>query len=174
MPDAKTIWLFREQLTRAGAVERLFARFDRVLREAGYLAMGGQIVDATVIQAGRPRLTRGEKGAINGGAVPEGWSKAKRAQKMDTDGRWTLKRGRKRAAGRSERHERTQTELVIPVLVTRTTSGSTAGTASSAASRWPTPPLTTVGSSAGCSIRTTPRAPSGPTAPIARRQTSPS
>ena len=35
---------------------------------------------------------------------------------MDTDGRWTLKRGRKRAAGRSERHERTQTELVIPVF----------------------------------------------------------
>jgi transposase, IS5 family len=35
---------------------------------------------------------------------------------LDTDGRWTLKRGRKRAAGRSERHERTQTELVIPVF----------------------------------------------------------
>jgi transposase, IS5 family len=48
-PDAKTIWLFREQLTRAGAVERLFQRFDAVLRAAGYLAMGGQIVDATVI-----------------------------------------------------------------------------------------------------------------------------
>ena len=49
VPDAKTIWLFREQLTRAGAVERLFGRFDAVLRDAGYLAMGGQIVDATVI-----------------------------------------------------------------------------------------------------------------------------
>ena len=31
-------------------------------------------------------------------ARPEGWSPAKRAP-MDTDGRWTLKRGRKRAAG---------------------------------------------------------------------------
>ena len=40
-PDAKTIWLFREQLTRSGAVERLFQRFEAVLREAGYLAMGG-------------------------------------------------------------------------------------------------------------------------------------
>jgi IS5 family transposase len=28
VPDAKTIWLLREQLTRAGAVERLFRRFD--------------------------------------------------------------------------------------------------------------------------------------------------
>jgi IS5 family transposase len=33
--DAKTIWLFREQLTRAGAVDRLFQRFDAVLRDAG-------------------------------------------------------------------------------------------------------------------------------------------
>jgi Transposase domain (DUF772) len=27
VPDAKTIWLFREHLTQAGAVEKLFARF---------------------------------------------------------------------------------------------------------------------------------------------------
>ena len=30
VPDAKTIWLFREQLTRAGAIEKLFARFDKL------------------------------------------------------------------------------------------------------------------------------------------------
>ena len=54
VPDAKTIWLYREQLARAGAAERLFARFDALLRAKGWLAMGGQIVDATVIQrAGR-------------------------------------------------------------------------------------------------------------------------
>jgi IS5 family transposase len=112
VPDAKTIWLFREQLTRTGAIERLFARFDAVLRDVGYLAMGGQIVDATVIQARRPRLSKDEKATVRGGAVPEGWSKAKRAQ-MDTDGRWTLKRGRKRS---SAPHERSRSELVIPVF----------------------------------------------------------
>ena len=115
VPDAKTIWLFREQLTRAGAVERLFARFDAVLRAGGYLAMGGQIVDATVVQARRPRLGKDEKATVKSGAVPEGWSKAKRAQ-MDTDGRWTLKRGRKRSAGPSGPPERSQSELVIPVF----------------------------------------------------------
>jgi IS5 family transposase len=113
LPDAKTIWLFREQLTRAGAVERLFARFDAVLREAGYLAMGGQIVDATVVQARRPRLSKDEKATVKGGGVPAAWSQAKRAQ-MDTEGRWTLKRGRRRP-GR-ERHEQAQSELVIPVF----------------------------------------------------------
>jgi transposase, IS5 family len=115
VPDAKTIWLFREQLTRAGAILRLFQRFDAVLRDAGYLALGGQIVNATVVQARRPRLTRDEKAAIKGGSVPEGWSKAKRAQ-IDTDGRWTLRRGRKRAAGHSAPHERSRAELVTPVF----------------------------------------------------------
>ena len=41
VPDATTVWLFRERLVRAGAIERLFARFDDALREEGLLAMGG-------------------------------------------------------------------------------------------------------------------------------------
>ncbi|TKB09483.1 MAG: transposase, partial [Mesorhizobium sp.] len=49
VPDAKTIWLFREHLTKGRAVENLFARFDKHLAKAGYLAMGGQIVDATIV-----------------------------------------------------------------------------------------------------------------------------
>jgi transposase, IS5 family len=114
VPDAKTVWLYREQLTRAGAIERLFARFDAVLRQAGYLAMAGQIVDATVVEARRPRLTQDEKATVKAGAVPEAWSKAKRAQ-MDTDGRWTLKRGRRRPA-QDTSSRRTQTELVVPVF----------------------------------------------------------
>ena len=111
VPDAKTIWLYREQLTRAGAIERLFARFDAALRDAGYLAMGGQIVDATVVEARRPRRTGNEKATVKSGGVPEAWSQAKRAQ-MDTDGRWTIKRGRqhpprrRRAAGARRRRDR--------------------------------------------------------------------
>ena len=72
VPDAKTIWLYREQLTRAGAIERLFARFDAALREAGYLAMGGQIVDATVVEARRPRLTAGREDVDQGRRHPRG------------------------------------------------------------------------------------------------------
>ena len=34
VPDAKTIWLFRERLVRAGAFERLFDRFDAALARA--------------------------------------------------------------------------------------------------------------------------------------------
>ena len=50
-PDENTIRLFREKLTRAGALDALFAAFDRQLRERGCLPMGGQIVDATLVAA---------------------------------------------------------------------------------------------------------------------------
>src|SRR6201995_4463672 len=70
VPDAKTIWLYREQLARAGALQRAFDRFDAALRERGYLAMGGQIVDATVVEARRPRLNEEEKRTLKGGGTP--------------------------------------------------------------------------------------------------------
>ena len=61
-PDANTIRLFREKLTEAGALDMVFADFDRQLKERGYLAMGGQIVDATLVAArpssATPRLRR--------------------------------------------------------------------------------------------------------------------
>ena len=50
VPDAKTIWLYREQLVRAGAFEHLFAHFYPA--ERGYLAIGGQIVYATAVEHG--------------------------------------------------------------------------------------------------------------------------
>lgn len=49
VPDAKTVWLFRERLTQADAIERLFDRSDATLRDAGYLPMSGQILDATLV-----------------------------------------------------------------------------------------------------------------------------
>ena len=48
VPDATTIWLFRERLVKAGAIKRLFDRFDQVVRDAGYIAMAGQIVWAAM------------------------------------------------------------------------------------------------------------------------------
>ena len=38
VPDAKTIWLFREHLQEAGLVKKLFKRFDRSLRQHGFTA----------------------------------------------------------------------------------------------------------------------------------------
>ena len=74
VPDVKTIWLFREQLTRAGAITDLFADFDAWLKRKGYLAMSGQIVDASIIQAPRQRNTDAQKQALKEGRIPEDWA----------------------------------------------------------------------------------------------------
>jgi transposase, IS5 family len=76
--------------------------------------MGGQIIDATVIEARRPRLTQAEKGTIKGGGVPADWKPARRAQ-IDRDGRWTVKRGQKRKAASGDGH-RPQIEIAVPVF----------------------------------------------------------
>jgi IS5 family transposase len=67
VPDANTIWTFREALKVAEAIDALFARFDAALREAGFLAMSGQIVDATIVAAPKQRNTIEEKKAIKEG-----------------------------------------------------------------------------------------------------------
>lgn len=98
-PDAKTIWLFREHLTQARAVENLFARFDRQLTKAGYLAMGGQIVDATIVAAPKQRNTDAEKADIKVGNVPDAWKdKPAKLRQKDRDARWTVKFSKAKAA----------------------------------------------------------------------------
>ena len=113
VPDANTIWTYREALTRAGAVDRLFARFDEALRAAGYLAMGGQIVDATIVAAPKQRNTEEEKAAIRDGRVPDDWNDnpAKLAQK-DRDARWTLKTSKAKPSGDGAK----RTDLAIPAF----------------------------------------------------------
>ncbi|WP_158601052.1 transposase [Teichococcus wenyumeiae] len=55
----------------------------------------------------RQKLTIEEKAIIRDGGTPEGWSRAKRAQK-DRDARWTLKRGRTKP-----RPEGTQRQAIL-------------------------------------------------------------
>ncbi len=92
VPDANTIWTFREALKRADAVQALFARFDATLKAAGWLAMGGQIVDATIVAAPKQRNTEVERAALRAGQVPEGWTnKPAKLRQKDRDARWTVK-----------------------------------------------------------------------------------
>jgi len=92
VPDARTIWLFRETLRKAGAVEKLFAQFDAMLVDHGFQASGGQIVDATFVEAPRQRNSRDDNKKIKNGEIPEDWSGKKKVHK-DIDARWTKKGG---------------------------------------------------------------------------------
>lgn len=92
VPDARTIWLFREKLTRADAIQPLFDRFDAALRASGYIAMGGQIVDASLVAAPKQRNTEDEKKALKEGRIPEAWkARPARLRQKDRDARWTVK-----------------------------------------------------------------------------------
>jgi len=91
VPDAKTIWLFREQLQEAGLVKRLFKRFDRYLRQHGFTAKKGQIVDASIVSVPIQRNSREENKLIKEGGIPEDWNAAKRRQK-DVTARWSARR----------------------------------------------------------------------------------
>ena len=94
VPDAKTVWLYREHLAQAGAVEQLFTDFDRHLRERGYLAMGGQIIDASIVPVPRQRNKKDENEQIKAGKTPGDWAdKPAKARQKDTDARWTKKNG---------------------------------------------------------------------------------
>ena len=67
IPDATTVWLYRERLAKAGIVEKLFERFDEFLRRRGYRAMGGQIVDASIVPVPTQRNSREENAEIKEG-----------------------------------------------------------------------------------------------------------
>lgn len=92
IPDAKTIWLYRERLKGKKVMNRFFKSFDEQLKAKGYIAMEGQIIDASIVQAPRQRMTKEEKENIKQGKTPEEWetNPYKKAQK-DRDARWTVK-----------------------------------------------------------------------------------
>ena len=79
VPDARTIWLFRELLTRAKAIDALFARFEAHLRASGYLAMGGQMIDASIVEAPRQRNTDAEKEELKAGRPRKTRRRARRS-----------------------------------------------------------------------------------------------
>jgi hypothetical protein len=77
--------------SHARLINKLFERFGRHLEAAGYIARGGQIIDATIVPVPK-RNTKEENEAIKAGKTPQGWEQqpAKNAQK-DKDARWPKK-----------------------------------------------------------------------------------
>lgn len=93
VPDAKTIWLFREQIGELGLERKLFEEFEEELCRSGFSAKKGQIIDASIVSVPKQRNSRDENEKIKGGEIPEDWSEDKKRQK-DTDARWTKKNGK--------------------------------------------------------------------------------
>lgn len=93
IPDRTTLWTFRERLIAANASETLFDAANRELAKHGYIARGGQIIDASIVPVPKQHNRRDEQALIKQQATPADWSVAKRRQK-DTEASWTRKHGK--------------------------------------------------------------------------------
>ena len=92
VPDAKTIWHFREELNDANILDTVFYRFVEQLEQKGIITRSGSIVDATFVDVPRQRNTKEENREIKEGRTPSEWEGKghKKAQK-DVDARWATK-----------------------------------------------------------------------------------
>jgi transposase, IS5 family len=94
VPDEKTVWSFRERITKTGLVEELFERFISFLEEKELILNEGQMIDASFTVAPRQRNTREENKKIKNGAGYDLWNdKPNKKKHKDIDARWTKKNG---------------------------------------------------------------------------------
>lgn len=94
VPDAKTIWKFKNDLKNANVMKELFDLFNNILEKQHIITHEGTIVDATFVDVPRQRNTRKENAEIKAGKVPKEWLGAENAHKYaqkDTDARWVKK-----------------------------------------------------------------------------------
>lgn len=94
VPDAKTIWLYRDTLTKANVIRELFDLFNARLEDAGLITHTGTIVDATFVEAPRQHNHHDENDDVKQGKIPEEWKKPENIHKLrqkDMDARWTRK-----------------------------------------------------------------------------------
>jgi IS5 family transposase len=90
VPDARTVWAFREELKEHHLIDALFDAFNAQLLCLGVSMKSGQIIDATFVPVPIQRNSRGDNAAIKQGDTPSQWT-AKQAAHKDVDARWTKK-----------------------------------------------------------------------------------
>jgi len=96
VPDEKTVWLFRENLTKSGVIELLFNQFIQFLEDKNLIFNEGKLIDASFTVAPRQRNTREENEKIKNGEGNDLWTDQPNKKKhKDIHARWTKKNGEK-------------------------------------------------------------------------------
>lgn len=94
VPDAKTIWLFRDKLTQGDMIEKLFSDLDKQLDKDGIIVHSGKLVDASIVEVPIQRNTREENKDIKDGKVPQDWANDdNKLRQKDTDAQWVTHNG---------------------------------------------------------------------------------
>jgi IS5 family transposase len=92
LPDARTLWAFKNLIAGGGGAEALFTEVSHQLGQAGLTAKGGQLIDATIVEVPKTRVSEESREKLNHGEPPAHWD-AKRIAHTDGDARWTKKHG---------------------------------------------------------------------------------
>ncbi len=107
VPDGKTIWAFKEELTKKGLFWQLFDEFYAFLEEKNLIMHEGTMIDGSFVEAPRQHNTREENKLIKEDRGGELWNpeecdteeekkrKANKKRQKDIDARWVKKGGEK-------------------------------------------------------------------------------
>ena len=71
VPDAKTIWAYRNKLAMSGKASLLFDMFDSLLAQKGLITKRGSFVDASFVDVPRQRNTKTQNATIRRDEIPE-------------------------------------------------------------------------------------------------------
>jgi IS5 family transposase len=119
VPDEKTVWLFRENLTNSGVIELLFNQFIKFLEDNNLIFNEGKLVDASFTIAPRQRNTREENEKIKKGEGKDLWiDKPNKKKHKDIDARWTKKNGEKYYGYKNHAKVDSKSKFINTFLVT--------------------------------------------------------
>jgi len=119
VPDAKTIWLFRNELTQKGLVKELFRKLDKRLRSHGIIVQEGSMVDATLVAVPIQRNSREENEQIKNDQTPDEWNdQPNKLRQKDTDARWVTHNGKAHYGYKDHIKADTETKIITNYEVT--------------------------------------------------------
>lgn len=123
VPDEKTVWLFRENLSKAELSEKLFNLFTEQLMQKGVIAKEGSMIDASFVDVPRQRNKREDNADIKKGSIPLEFAKkdkngnCPKLSQKDTDARWMTKSGERHYGYKDHINADANTKLITKYSV---------------------------------------------------------
>jgi transposase, IS5 family len=119
VPDEKTVWAFRERMTKLGLVEELYGQFICYLESLGLIINEGQMIDASFTITPRQRNTREENSKIKSGHGDDLWNdNPHKKRHKDIEARWTKKNGEKFYGYKNHAKVDTKSKIINSYIVT--------------------------------------------------------
>lgn len=119
VPDAKTIWNFKNELVKSNLVEKLFSLLDKTLTKKGVILHKGKMIDASIVEVPIQRNSREENQQLNSGTIPDHWKESpNKLRQKDIDAKWVTHNGKNYFGYKNHIKADKQTKLITDYKVT--------------------------------------------------------